>query len=61
MSKYSNYYEQLKNASHFPMDIKAVNTTQVAMALQQLVRKEKLPLVVTRKLDRIIINKKADA
>lgn len=61
MSKYSNYYEQIKSANCFPIDIKAVNTSQVVKALQRLVKEEKLPLIVKRKLDRITVNKKADA
>lgn len=61
MSKYSNYYEQLENTKVFPVNIKAINTAEVVTALQRLVRKEKLPLVVKRKQGRITINKKADA
>lgn len=61
MSKYSGYYEQLGSTKIFPVDIKAVNTEEVALALQRLVKKEMLPLVVKRKQGRITINKKADA
>jgi hypothetical protein len=60
MSKYSNYYDQLQAAKSFPVDIKTTNAFQVAMALQKLVRKEKLPLVVTRTLNRITVNKKGE-
>ena len=61
MSKYSGYYEQVKSANCFPMELKAINADQVAMALQKLIRREKLSFIVKKKFGRITVNKKADA